>query len=174
MSEADPAAEEAAAEPAEEPGLPPGAAQAIRAAVHAEIDPVLPHLLTALRRDKAFDEISDRLRDAERRIESRQERPVIVGLHRVLVRLRHLDFDYTVKQALDEDLTRVLSEAGYQETGQVGEDYDPARHDAIEGRAADGKAVVTRVHSHGLVSFGDVVIRAKVEIAPGLVPAGAA
>jgi len=154
-----------------ETGLPTGAAEAIRAAVHAEFDDVLPYVVEALRRDKAFDELGDRLRAAERRIESRQERPVIIGLHRVLDRIRHLDFDPPVKQALEEDLARVLGAAGYQETGQVGEDYDPARHDAIDGRAVGGKAVVAKVHSHGLISFSDVVVRAKVEIAPGLVPA---
>lgn len=158
----------------EEPGLPVGTTEAIRAAVHAEFDEVLPYVVEALRRNNAFDEISDRLRTAERRIESRQERPVIIGLHRVLDRIRHLDFDEAIKQALDEDLTRALGEAGYQETGQVGEEYEPARHDAIEGRAVDGKAVVTKVHSHGLISFSDVVVRAKVEISPGLVPAGVA
>jgi hypothetical protein len=156
----------------EEPGLPAGATEAIRAAVHDEFDEVLPHVVKALRQNNAFDEISDRLRTAERRIESRQERPVIIGVHRVLDRIRHLDFDEAIKQALDEDLARVLSEAGYQETGQVGEEYEPTRHDAIDGRAVDGKAVVTKVHSHGLVSFSDVVVRAKVEISPGLVPAG--
>jgi hypothetical protein len=158
----------------EEPGLPAGAAEAIRAAVHAEFDEVLPYVVEALRRNNAFDEISDRLRAAERRIESRQERPVIIGLHRVLDRIRHLDFDEAIKQALDEDLTRVLGEAGYQESGQVGEEYQPARHDAIDGRAVDGQAVVTKVHSCGLISFSDVVVRAKVEISPRLVPAGAA
>jgi hypothetical protein len=156
------------------PGLPDGAVEAIKAAVRAEFDPVVPYLLEALRRDNAFDEISDRLRAAERRIQSRQERPVIVGLHRVLDRIRHLDFDPAVRQALDDDLTQLLGEAGYQETGTVGEDYDPDRHDAIHGRAEDGKALVSRVHSHGLVSFTDVVVRAKVEISPGLVPAGTA
>jgi hypothetical protein len=151
----------------EEPGLPPGACDAIRAAVHAEFDEVLPHVVQALRRNNAFEEISDRLRAAEQRIEARQERPVIISVHRVLDRMRHLHFDEAIKQALEDDLTAVLTEAGYAETGRVGEDYHPARHDAIGGRALDGQAVVTKVHAHGLGSFGDVVIRAKVEISPG-------
>jgi molecular chaperone GrpE (heat shock protein) len=155
-------------------GLPAGAAEAIRTAVHAEFDEVLPYLVEALRKNNAFDEINDRLRAAERRIEARQERPVIISLHQVLDRIRHLDFDPTIKQALDEDLARMLTEVGYQETGQVGEDYDPARHDAIHGRAEDGRALVSKVHSHGLVSFSDVVVRAKVEISPELVTAGTA
>jgi molecular chaperone GrpE (heat shock protein) len=148
-----------------------GTEEAIRAAVHAEFDEVLPFVVEALRRNKAFDDINDRLRTAERRLEARRERPVIVGVHHVLDRIRHLDFDQAIKQALDDDLTRVLGEAGYHETGQVGEDFDPARHDAIDGRAIDGKAVVTKVHSYGLISFSDVVVRAKVQISPGLVPA---
>jgi molecular chaperone GrpE (heat shock protein) len=153
---------------AQESGLPATAAEAIRAAVHTEFDEVLPFLVEALRRNKAFEEISERLRLAERRIESRQERPVIVGLHRVLDRIRHLDFDQTIKQAIADDIAVVLAEAGYAETGRAGEDYDPACHDAIAGRATDGKAVVTTVQSQGLTSFGDVVVRAKVEIAPAL------
>jgi hypothetical protein len=152
---------------AEEPGLPAAAGDAIRAAVHAEFDEVLPYVVEALRRNNAFDEISDRLRTAERRIQARQERPVIVGVHHVLDRIRHLDFDQGVKQALEDDLTAVLTEAGYEETGQAGEDYDPIRHEAIEGRALDGRAVIAKVHAHGLASCGDVVIRAKVEITPG-------
>jgi molecular chaperone GrpE (heat shock protein) len=151
----------------EEPGLPAGAADAIRTAVHAEFDEVLPYVVEALRRNNAFDEINDRLRAAERRIEARQERPVVIGVHRVLDRIRHLEFDLAIKQALADDIARVLAEAGYQETGHVGEDYDPARHEAIDGRAVDGKAAIITVHTHGLTSFGDVVVRAKVEISPG-------
>lgn len=150
-----------------ESALPAGATEAIRTAVHAEFDEVLPYVVDALRRNNAFDEINERLRAAERRIEARQERPVIAGVHRVLDRIRHLDFDREIKQALADDIARVLTEAGYQETGCVGEDFDPACHDAIDGRAVDGKAVVTAVHTHGLISFGDVVVRAKVEISPG-------
>ena len=109
----------------EQSGLPAGAAEAIRAAVHAEFDEVLPYVLEALRRNNAFDEINDRLRAAERRIQARRERPVIVNVHRVLDRIRHLDLDQAVKQALEDDIARLLAEAGYEETGRVGEDYDP-------------------------------------------------
>jgi hypothetical protein len=148
------------ASPAEARGLPEGAAEAIRSAVHAE-------LVEALRRNNAFDEINDRLRAAERRIAGRQERPLIIGLHRLLDRLRHLDFDQPIKRALEDDIARLLTDAGYQETGEVGEAYDQSRHDAIDGRAVDGKAVVNLVHTRGLSAFGDVVVRAKVEISPG-------
>ncbi|HEX4831638.1 MAG TPA: hypothetical protein VH478_11165 [Trebonia sp.] len=152
----------------EEPGLPAAVSDAIRAAVHAELDEVLPFVVAALRRSNAFDELSDRLRAAEGRIEARRERPVILGVHAVLDRMRHLDFDGDVKHALEGDIARVLAGAGYEETGLAGEDYDPARHDAIEGRALDGRAVVARVHTRGLASFGDVVVRARVEISPAV------
>ena len=142
------------------------ATEAIRAAVHAELDQVLPYVVEALRRNNAFEEINDRLRAAERRLEARRERPVIAGVHHVLDRIRHLDFDPAIKQALEDDIVGLLTEIGYEETGQVGEAYDPVRHDAIDGRAADGEAFVTKVHTRGLTSYGDVVVRAKVEISP--------
>jgi molecular chaperone GrpE (heat shock protein) len=169
-------APEATAEsgPIQESGLPEGVAEAIRATAEAiraelqsEFDFVLPRVVEALRRDKGFDEISERLRAAERRIEARRERPLIVGVHGVLDRIRHFDFDPEIRQAIEDDLVRVLIDAGYEETGQVGEAYDPVRHDAIDGRAVDGKATVTKVHTRGLTSYGDVVVRAKVEISPG-------
>ena len=85
----------------------------------------------------------------------------------MLDRIRHLDFDPAVKQALEDDVAGLLTEAGYEETGQVGDVYDPARHDAIDGRAFDGQALVAKVHTRGLTSYSDVVVRAKVEISPG-------
>jgi hypothetical protein len=151
---------------AEESGPPSADPDAIRAAVHAEFDEVLPYVVEALRRNNAFDEINDRLRAAERRLEARRERPVIAGVHQVLDRIRHFDFDPEIKQAIEDDVVGLLTEAGYEETGQVDEAYDPGRHDAIEGRAVDGQALVTKVHTRGLTSYGDVVVRAKVEISP--------
>lgn len=150
----------------QESAPPADATEAIRAAVHAELDEVLPYVVEALRRNNAFDEINDRLRAAERRLEARRERPVIAGIHHVLDRIRHLDFDPAIKQALEDDIVGLLTEVGYEETGQVGEAYDPVRHDAIDGRAADGEAIVTKVHTRGLTSYGDVVVQAKVEISP--------
>lgn len=160
-----------ATESTQETTLPAGTAEGIRAAVRAEFDEVLPHVLEALRRNNAFEEINERLRAAERRIEARRERPVIVALHRVLDRIRHLDLDREIKQALVDDITHVLAEAGFQETGTAGENYDPVRHAAIDGYAVNGSAVVTKVHTRGLTSFGDVVVQAKVEISPEASPA---
>jgi hypothetical protein len=156
-----------------EAGVPQGVTEAIRGAVRAEFDEVVPYVVAALNRNDAFSAFEDRLKAAERRIEARRERPVIVGVHRVLDRVRHLAFEPAVRQALEDDLVSVLTEAGYTETGEVGEVYDPARHDALDGRATDGNAVVSKVHTRGLTSFGDVVLRAKVEISPHRPPADA-
>ena len=148
--------------------LPKSFLEAIRAAVRDEFDTVLPHVVLALKRNDAFDAFEERLKAAERRIEARRERPVIAGVHRVLDRVRHMAFDPAVKQALEDDLVGVITEAGYVETGVAGEDYDPARHHALAGSALEGKAVVTKVYTRGLESFGDPVFPAKVEISPSI------
>jgi molecular chaperone GrpE len=146
--------------------LPAGVGEAVRVAVHAEFDEVLHYVVEALRRNKAFEELNDRLRTAERRLDARRERPIVVAVYNVLDRLRHFDFNEAVKNALEADIVKLLNAAGFQETGQVGEEYDPARHEAIEGRGIDGRATVTQVHTRGLSTFGDIVFRARVEISP--------
>jgi len=150
--------------------LPPEVAEEIRAAVHAEFTPVLHYVADALARNNAFDELSDRLRTAERRLEARRERPLVGALHYLLDRLRHLDFDPVVKRELETDILGMLYDAGFEETGQVGEAYDPARHEAIDGRAVGGRATVTEVYTRGLSCLDEVVFRAKVQVLPGPQP----
>jgi hypothetical protein len=149
--------------------LQAGVANAIRAAVHDEFDQVLHHVVEALRRNNAFDELSDRLRTAERRLETRRERPLAAAVYRLLDHLRHIDFDQSVKGVLESEIVQILSEAGFEETGRVGEAYDPALHEAIGGRSNGGRATISRVDTRGLSSFGDVVFRAKVQISPSIV-----
>jgi molecular chaperone GrpE len=148
----------------EEDGSNVGAA--VSAAVRQEFDAVLPHVLAALKRDRAFDELSNRLNRAERRLETRKERPMAVAVHRLLNRVRHLDFDAPVKQALEADLIGVLREGGLAEFGAAGDDYDPAQHEALEGSAVDGQATVAEVLASGLESAGDIILRAQVRIDP--------
>jgi hypothetical protein len=157
----------AAPAPPADPALPAAVGEAVRAAVHAEFDAVLGYVVEALRRNNAFDELNDRLRAAEGRIEARRERPVIAAVYQLLDRIRHFEFDRDIKRALEDDIVRLLKQAGFEESGKAGESYDPAIHEAIDGRAAGGQARVTKVHTRGLTSFGDVVFRAKVEISPG-------
>jgi hypothetical protein len=154
-----------AAAPGEEPARA-AIAEAVREAVHDEFDQVLHHVVEALRRNNAFDELSDRLRTAELRLETRRERPLVAAVYRLLDHLRHLVFDRSVKDVLDAEIVKMLTEAGFEETGRTGEAYDPALHEAIGGRSEGGRATVVRVDTRGLSSFGDVVFRAKVQIAP--------
>jgi hypothetical protein len=147
----------------------PDLAGLVRSAVRDELDELLPHVLAAVKRDRAFDELSERLSKAERLLATRRERPLAVAVHRFLSRLRHLDFDQAVKDSLAGELVKILADAGFTETGQVGEDYDPDRHDALAGRAVDGKGTVSAVDASGLASFRDVVVRAQVHVTP---PAG--
>src|ERR1022692_2393563 len=143
-----------------------GVAELVRAAVRDELDGILPHVLGAIKRDRAFDELSDRLSKAERQLQARRERPLAVAVHRLLNRLRHLDFDNTVQESLAAELIKILNEAGFNETGRAGEEYDPACHDALGGRVVDGKGTITEVHASGLSSFGDIIVRAQVRVAP--------
>jgi hypothetical protein len=142
----------------------------IRAAVAQELEGILPYVLAAIKRDRAFDELSDRLSKAERRLEARRERPLAVAVHRLLNRMRHLDFDSGIKKSLETEFVRILTDAGFDETGQVGEKYDPSRHEALRGRAIDGKATVTEVDAPGLSSCGDVIVRAQVKVVPETTP----
>jgi hypothetical protein len=149
--------------------LPAGVAEAVRTAVHDEFDQVLHHVVEALRRNNAFEELSDRLRASERRLETRRERPLVAAVYRLLDHLRHLDFDQSVKVVLEAEIVQVLNEAGFEETGSVGEAYDPALHEAIGGRSNGGRGTVVKVDTRGLTSFGDVIFRAKVQVSPTIV-----
>jgi hypothetical protein len=160
-------AEASAEAPAEAPAaVASSLAGLVRAAVREELDEILPHVVVAIKRDRAFDELSDRLSKAERRLEARRERPLAVAVHRHLNRLRHLDFDPAVKDSLEAELVKILRAADFDEIGRVGEEYDPARHDALGGRVIDGKGTVAEVHASGLSSVGDVIIRAQVRVSP--------
>ena len=144
---------------------PDGIEHVVHRAVREELDEVVPHLLAALKRDRAFDAIAARLDDAERRLEARRERPVVVAVHRVLNRLRHLDVDPDAKAALDDELVAVLRGAGYDEIGVVGEPFDLDRHEPLEGETLDGRGTVAHVFARGLTCFGQVVARARVRVA---------
>lgn len=136
----------------------------VRQAIRGELDEVVPHLVAALKRDRAFDALTERLVQAEKRLEARRERPIAVGLLRVLHQLRHLKFELTVKQTLDHELTAVLTAAGFQETGSVGEPFDPARHQPLSGASQGGDVVVAEVYASGLACFDDVIVRAQVRV----------
>ncbi|MGV1049826.1 MAG: nucleotide exchange factor GrpE [Solirubrobacterales bacterium] len=155
--------------PAAPAAAPPGVEAApdqdpLPAAVRHEFDQVLPHVVAALKRHDGVTELRRRLDEAEKRLADREQRPLVAGLRRVLAIVRRLDFDPAAKEAIASELERVLVGAGYQEFGEVGETFDPQRHEAVTGEASEGSAVVTELLEPGLETLGEVVARAKVGV----------
>lgn len=133
-------------------------------AIRQELDQVLPHVVTALKRHDAVADLSARLDNAERRLAERERRPLVAGVRRLLSTVRQLEFDPGAKAAIGSELERILLGAGYEEFGETGEVFDPCRHEAIEGEAEHGPAVVIELFEPGLETLGEVVIRAKVRV----------
>jgi len=134
--------------------------------VRQELDQVLPHVVTALKRHDGVAELRRRLDLAEKRLADRQQRPLVGGLRRVLGLVRQLDFDPGAKEAIASELERVLVGAGYQEFGEVGETFDPRRHEVVDGAAGEAPATVLELFEPGLETLGEVVTRAKVAVGP--------
>jgi hypothetical protein len=137
-------------------------------AIRHELDQVLPHVVTALKRHDGVAELRRRLDVAEKRLADREQRPLINGVRRVLGIVRRLDFEPDAKEAISSELERVLVGAGYEEFGEVGEAFDPQRHEVVDGSAKGGQAVVTELHEPGLETLGEVVARAKVSVGSGV------
>jgi hypothetical protein len=139
--------------------------EALRGALRGELDEVVPHVVTALKRHDAVAALTERLDRAERRLGERDQRPLVSGLRRVLALVRRMDFEPAARDAILAELEGLLVGAGYTEFGEVGEPFDPARHDAIDGSAPAGGAHVAEVLDPGLEALGDVVVRARVRVA---------
>jgi molecular chaperone GrpE (heat shock protein) len=136
-------------------------------AIRHELDQVLPHVVTALKRHDGVAELRRRLDIAEKRLADREQRPLVNGLRHVLGTVRRLDFDPDAKEAISSELERILVGAGYQEFGEVGEAFDPQRHEVVDGQAEEGEAVVIELYEPGLETLGEVVARAKVGVGAG-------
>lgn len=143
----------------------PREADALPAAVRDEFDQVLPHIVAALKREDGVAELRRRLDLAEKRLADRNQRPLIRGLRQVLMLVRSLDFEPDPKEAITMELERVLVGVGYVEFGEVGESFDPDRHEALSGEAPRGSPIVTALLEPGLETLGEVVVRARVEVA---------
>lgn len=145
----------------------PDQQEQLAAALRHELDEVLPHVVNALKRHDGVAELRRRLDVAEKRLADREQRPLVAGVRRVLGIVRRLDFDTDAKEAISSELERILVGAGYQEFGEVGEAFDPERHEAVAGEAAEGSAVVAELFEPGLETLGEVVARAKVSVTSG-------
>jgi hypothetical protein len=141
------------------------ALESLKTAVRDELDQVVPHVVAALKRQDAVRDLSGRLDRAERRLAERDARPLVSGLRRVLSNVRRLELDADVRTAIVGELEGLLIGAGYNEFGDVGEAFDPVRHEALDGVASSGvHAVVLEVLEPGLETLGEVVVTAKVRI----------
>lgn len=141
-----------------------GIAAIVREAVRAELDGILPHVVTSLKRNDAVADLSRRLDEAQRRLAERDQRPLIAGLRRVLVTVRSLDFDAPSKELIVSELERLLVAGGYTEFGEVGEPFDPVRHEAIAGEVESGTAIVLELFEPGMETLGEVLARARVRV----------
>jgi len=107
----------------------------------------------------------ERIRLLEVRIRNRQERPLINRMAELLAAVRRLQSGADIKAHVEEALVDALNSFGYHQTGAVGEPFDRDRHDAVAGSVGQ-TGVVSVVYQHGLASYGDVIRKARVEVAP--------
>lgn len=115
---------------------------------------------------KQYGDTQARMRVLETRIRNRQERPLVTQMANLLVEVRRLESVEDVKVHVEQAMLRALNSIGYQEMGSAGEPFDPFRHEPVSGSV--GKSgIVARVHRRGLECYGDVIIKAAVEVEPG-------
>jgi molecular chaperone GrpE (heat shock protein) len=121
---------------------------------------------------KQYGDTQARMRVLETRIRNRQERPLVTQMANLLVEVRRLESAEDVKVHVEQAMLQALNSVGYQEMGSAGEPFDPFRHEPVSGSV--GKSgIVTRVHRRGLECYGDVIIKAMVEVEPGPATEGA-
>lgn len=114
---------------------------------------------------RQYQDTLGRMRVLETRLRNRQERPLIVRMANLLGDVRRLDSADDVKVHVEEAMIEALTSAGYQEVGSKGDQFDPEYHEPVAGSL--GRAgVVARVHRRGLACYGDVIIKAKVDVEP--------
>ena len=118
---------------------------------------------------KQYRETDTRMRVLETRLRNRQERPLIIRMANLLSDVRRIESGEDVKLHAEEALLDILTSAGYQEFGSVGDQFNPGFHEPMSG-SAGRESVVTRVYRRGLACYGDVIIKAKVDVEAVLEP----
>lgn len=114
---------------------------------------------------RQYEETQARVRALELRIRARQERPLVLRIAQLLNECRRLDTAEDVSAHAREALLETLTSFGYQEFGSVGDHYDPDWHEPLEGSVGT-RNVVSKLFSRGLACHGDVLMKAKVAVAP--------
>jgi hypothetical protein len=114
---------------------------------------------------KQYLDTQARVRVLETRLRNRQERPLIVRMANLLSDVRRIESAEDIKIHVEETMVDLLTSAGYQEMGAEGDQFDPDFHEPMSG-SAGRESVVTRVYRRGLACYGDVLIKAKVDVGP--------
>jgi molecular chaperone GrpE (heat shock protein) len=89
---------------------------------------------------------------------------------RLLHSVRRLDMPSDVKAYAQVEFLDLLSAHGFTEFGAEGQPYDAALHEAVEGRTVAGRGILSAVHATGFRFGTDVVLKAKVDVAPLVAP----
>lgn len=118
---------------------------------------------------KQYRETDARMRVLETRLRNRQERPLIIRIANLLSDVRRIESGQDVKIHVEETMLDVLTGAGYQEFGAEGDRFDAAFHEPMSG-SAGRESVVSRVYRRGLACYGDVIMKAKVDVEAALEP----
>jgi molecular chaperone GrpE (heat shock protein) len=150
----------------------------VEGAMHADFEKFARELRTDLERvaaavtpllAKQHTDAQARMRVLETRLKNRQERPLIVLVANLLTDIRRLRSAEDVRDHVEQTLADALARAGYQEMGSAGDQFDPGWHEPMSGSV--GRAgTVARVYSRGLACYGDVIIKAKVDVEPAFAP----
>lgn len=114
---------------------------------------------------KQYQDTERRMRVLETRLRNRQERPLIIRMASLLADVRRLESADDIKEHVQDTMLDALTKAGYQEFGSAGDRFDLAFHEPVSGSMGRA-AIVTHVHCRGLACYGDVIIKAKVDVAP--------
>jgi len=112
---------------------------------------------------RQYRETDARMRVLETRLRNRQERPLILRMANLLSDVRRIESGEDAKIHVEETLLDILTGVGYQEFGNEGDQFDPGFHEPMSG-SAGRESVVTRVYRRGLACYGDVIIKARVDV----------
>lgn len=114
---------------------------------------------------KQYRDTENRMRILETRIRNRQERPLILHMANLLADVRRLESADDLKAHVEDSVVEALTGLGYQEMGARGDQFDPEWHEPVSG-SVGRTGVVSHVYRRGLACYGDVLIKAKVDVEP--------
>lgn len=112
---------------------------------------------------RTYAETQARVRALEQRLLSRQERPTVNRLAQLLVSVQRLSSAEDIKAHVEDSILGILKGLGYEQFGEVGEALDEDRHEVLNMEPGSDQRV-TVVHNRGLQSFGDIIVRARVDV----------